>query len=437
MDALKQLQQVFQRNRNGEGLGVYSVCSAHPLVIEAAMIQAREDGSPLLIEATANQVNQFGGYTGMKPVDFPSFVAAIARRAGFDIDRIVLGGDHLGPVCWTDESSESALEKSRELVAAYVSAGFTKIHLDTSMPCADDGKFLDDATVAARAAILCEAAECAAARLETQLEPIYVIGTEVPQPGGAREKIERLRVTAPEGVRRTVAMHRRAFENRGLGSVWSRVVGLVVQPGVEFDHSSVECYRPSRARHLTAALENIPGLIFEAHSTDYQPAAVYSQLVRDHFAILKVGPQLTFALREALFALSAIEQELMGGTDACSRLPEVCDCVMAEHPEHWLEHYPAQESRTRWYRRHSYSDRIRYYWSHPDVAAAVDRLFANLDAVEIPPPLLSQFLPAQYLAVRDGDLPSRPKELALHRIMQVTSVYSAACRGKVHTDQSR
>ena len=429
-DALTRMRSVLRRNRGGESVGVYAVCSAHPLVLEAAMIQARNDGSPLLIEATANQVNQFGGYTGMKPTDFPPFIADIAGRAGLDASRVVLGGDHLGPVCWTNESAESALAKSCDLVDAFVGAGFVKIHLDTSMPCADDPESLDDAVVAARAAMLCEVAERAAARSGKKIEPIYVVGTEVPPPGGAKEKINQLDVTSPERARRTVDAHRQAFEERGLGSVWPRVAGLVVQPGVEFDHLSVERYRPPKAKRLIDVIEEFPGMVFEAHSTDYQPAEAYPQLVRDHFAILKVGPQLTFALREALFALSAIEQELLGGADDCSQLPEVCDRVMKERPEHWINHYLAQGHRCRWYRRYSYSDRIRYYWSHPAVATAVEKLFANLADSEIPPPLLSQFLPAQYNAAKNGGLAPEPKEIALHRVMEITSVYSAACRGQ-------
>ena len=433
--ALNEVTELLRRNRHGEAVGVYSVCSAHPFVLEAAMKQARADRTPLLIEATANQVNQFGGYTGMKPADFPPFVAGIARRAGLDIDRIVLGGDHLGPVCWTDETADAAMAKACDLLESYVEAGFAKIHLDASMPCADDPEALGDAVVARRAARLCQAAERAADALGTVTKPVYIVGTEVPPPGGAKDEVNQLEVTSAEHASRTLSVHERAFADRGLGDAWRRVVGLVVQPGVEFGHSSVHRYRADRAGDLRGTLERWPNLVYEAHSTDYQPPDAYRELVLDHFAILKVGPQLTFALREALFALSAIEHELLGdgagaGTgDGCSRLPEVCDRVMAERSAHWTGHYPAEGSGARWYRRYSYSDRIRYYWSHPDVAAAVDRLFDNLAGAEIPLPLLSQFLPAQYKAVRDGALPLEPRSLAIDRIMEVTSVYSAACRG--------
>ncbi|WP_422917584.1 class II D-tagatose-bisphosphate aldolase non-catalytic subunit [Salinicola tamaricis] len=60
-------------------------------MLEAAFDRALADGSPLLIEATCNQVNQEGGYTGQTPDDFRARVVAIATRRGFDPARLILG----------------------------------------------------------------------------------------------------------------------------------------------------------------------------------------------------------------------------------------------------------------------------------------------------------------------------------------------------------
>ena len=424
--ALERVLAVLRKNRSGQSVGVYSVCSAHPLALEAAMIQARQDQAPLLLEATANQVNQFGGYTGMRAADFPAFVARIAERAKLPGDQIVLGGDHLGPVCWTAEKEEVAMARARDLVESYVKAGFRKLHLDTSMACRDDARPLGEEVVAMRAAELCEVAEEAARGCNGGVRPVYIVGTEVPAPGGAQEEIHKLKVTTAENAVRTAAIHKQAFAARGLSAAWPRVIGLVVQPGVEFDHASVHPYEPQQAEELSAAVADLPGMVYEAHSTDYQPAEACQALVRDHFAILKVGPQLTFALREAMFGLSAIEEELLGG-DSCSHLPAVCDQAMLEDPAHWIRHYPEQGPRAAWYRRNSYSDRIRYYWNHPAVSSAVSRLFENLSRIDIPLSLLSRRLPAQHKAVRKGELSPRPRELVIHNIMQVTSAYSRAC----------
>lgn len=420
------LQQLIAANKRGERQGIYAVCSAHPLVLEAAILQAKQDNSYLLIEATANQVNQFGGYTGMLPADFMTFVERLAEEQGFAVDKLILGGDHLGPVCWCDESAEAAMHKAEQLIASYVAAGFKKIHLDTSMRCADDDEILADETVAIRAAQLCEVAEKTALKVFGHSDLVYVIGTEVPPPGGADEHIDTLAVTDTKHVASTLALHHEAFLQLNLSSAWQRVVGLVVQPGVEFDNTQVFDYVSSAAQQLKHYIKSVDGIAFEAHSTDYQTPIAYQQLVNDHFAILKVGPELTFALREALFALSHIEDALID-TEQCSHLRTVVDADMQQHPKNWQRFYQVEQSLQQLYRRFSFSDRIRYYWGKQGNQNAVEKLLCNLQKQPIPLPLLSQYMPLQYLAVRNKTLENNPKALVIHHIMQVTSRYADAC----------
>ncbi|MBN9325630.1 MAG: class II D-tagatose-bisphosphate aldolase, non-catalytic subunit, partial [Cellulomonas sp.] len=54
------LDDVLDRHRDGLGAGITSVCSANPLVLQAACDQAAFERRPLLVEATSNQVDQFG-----------------------------------------------------------------------------------------------------------------------------------------------------------------------------------------------------------------------------------------------------------------------------------------------------------------------------------------------------------------------------------------
>lgn len=425
--AFSNLLAVFAKNRSGTPVGIYSVCTSHPLALEAAMRQAIADNSVTLIESTANQVNQYGGYTGMKPADFPPYIHTIADKTGLPRERIVFGGDHLGPLCWANEAPDTAMKKACQLVSEYVAAGYQKIHLDTSMACAGDAEPLDDEVVATRAAMLCESAESAASAHGHSALPVYVIGTEVPVPGGATDGLGELSVTPVGRAAKTLESHKQAFHRAGLSAAWDRVVALVVQPGVEFSHNDIYRYRPDDAQDLSAAILQYPGLVYEAHSTDYQPRQAYQDLVRDHFAILKVGPQLTFALREALFALAAIETELVAPVRQ-SNLLDVAERVMVSEPEHWIHHYPDSEPEGRLYRRYSYSDRIRYYWPHPQMQQAVEVLMNNLKAQPIPLPLLHQYLPRSCNAVIEGGLAPNPHDLAVHHIMTVTSKYSEACR---------
>ena len=420
------LADTIKRHKAGESVGVYSVCSAHPTVVEAAIAQAGADGTYVLIEATSNQVDQFGGYTGLRPAEFRDLVFGLADQSGLPRERVVLGGDHLGPNRWQRESASAAMAKAEVLIAAYVEAGYRKIHLDCSMSCADDPAVLDDEVVAGRAARLMRVAEDAAQRAGIE-GPMYVIGTEVPVPGGAHETLDKLTPTPADRARKTIATHRRAFEEAALQHVWPRVMALVVQPGVEFDHLHVIDYERTATVELRRVLDDEDHLVFEAHSTDYQRPAQLRELVEDHWAVLKVGPALTFAMREALFALTFIENELIPRPSR-SNLVEVIERRMLANPDYWQGYYEGDTIAQRTARRYSYSDRLRYYWADDEVDAARRSLLSNLDRTGIPLPLISQFLPYQYDRIRAGELEPVAQSLVIDRIRDAMRPYSRACR---------
>jgi len=421
---MKTLLNIIRRHKAGVPIGIYSVCSAHPVVLEAALRQGLEAGTPVLIEATSNQVNQYGGYTGMTPADFHRFVTAIADRVGFPREQVLLGGDHLGPNCWQRETAAEAMDRSDVLIEQYVAAGFRKIHLDCSMACADDTLPLPEPTLAARAARLCAVAERTWQRCGGEA-PVYVIGTEVPVPGGAQEDIHQLHATSPQAAAGTIAAHRAAFAAAGLQAAWERIVGLVVQPGVEFDHHRVIDYRAGPARPLSAYIESEAGMVYEAHSTDYQTPANLKSLVQDHFAILKVGPAATFALRETLWALADIEQEWLGPRRS-ARLKAVVLDAMRARPGYWRGYY-ADPAREEIDLQFSLSDRMRYYWPDPDVQRACGAMLANLDREPPPLTLLSQYLPDQYAAIRAGRLAPTTDALLRDGVAALLRQYQYAC----------
>ncbi len=433
MPPTEPLTDLVHAHARGEARGIASICSAHPLVIEAALRHGQGSSAPLLIEATCNQVNQEGGYTGMTPPDFVAFVQGIADACGFPRAQMLLGGDHLGPNPWRREAAAVAMQKARALVQAFVRAGFTKIHLDASMRCGDDPAGpLPAAVAAARAGELARAAEEAWAGMPRAGEPPrYVIGTEVPVPGGVQGNEEAVEVSKPEDVAETIALTQRAFAAQGVEAAWPRVIAVVVQPGVEFGESSLFAYEPARAHALARFIEARPGLVYEAHSTDYQTPDALRALVCDHFAILKVGPALTFALREGLFALESIEGELAGlrPGQTASGLRAVLEAAMLEDPSHWQAYYGGAPAEQAFARAFGYSDRARYYWGVPPVQAAVDRLLANLGDAALPLPLLSQYLPMQYERVRRGLLANHARALLRDKVTQVLADYAFACNG--------
>jgi D-tagatose-1,6-bisphosphate aldolase subunit GatZ/KbaZ len=435
------LRDVVRAQERGEARGIWSVCSANRFVLEASMRQARADGSVLLVESTSNQVNPEGGYTGQRPADFAAFAKEMARTAGIPVEHVLLGGDHLGPHPYRSEPAPRAMEKARELVRQCVLAGYTKIHLDASMRLAGDpggpDEPLDPQLVTSRAADLCVAAEEARARLgEGSPAPVYVIGTDVPPPGGVALQAGMPpsgdvppTPTTGEEAARTVSLSRQAFAGRGLEAAWERVIAVVVQPGVEFTDSVVFEYDRDRAAGLREFIQRMPGLVFEAHSTDYQRPEALRALVHDRFAVLKVGPWLTFALREAVFGLEGIEAQWLGGRKSVSLsgLRSALEAAMAARPEHWRGHHRGEEQEVRALRAFGYSDRVRYYWPDAGVQAALGRLLANLRAAPPPLPLLSQYLPREYEAVRAGEITPDPEAVVGHRIREVTRVYARAC----------
>ncbi len=402
------LDEIVAAQKHDEARGIPSVCAAHPFVLR----QALQALSHPLIEATCNQVNQFGGYTGMTPGKFVAFIRQIAVESEVPSENILLGGDHLGPHVWQSEAAADAMQKAKEMVRAYAQAGFTKLHLDCSMRLADDVPgALDKELAARRAAELAQVAEEA-----SQAHPRYVIGTEVPTPGGATATEEEIHVTRAEDVCETIEVHCRAFHEMGLDEAWERVEAVVVQPGVEFGDDFIVPYDSDAAGELSCFIEGQP-MVYEAHSTDYQSAAALRNLVRDHFAILKVGPALTFAYREAIFALAMIENDWLPEEERSNFL-RALDHAMTAHPEHWNKYYGGTERERAFKRKFSLSDRARYYWAQPDVQTALNQLLCNLGDRVLPYALSSQFL---------GETGLTAAHAIRLKIRKVLDSYIAAC----------
>ena len=435
------LDEVLSAQKSGRGVGITSVCSAHPFVVEAALRHGLEGSRPVLIEATCNQVNQYGGYTGMKPLDFAEYVGRMADELGFGRERLILGGDHLGPLPWANESATNAMDKARVLARDYARAGFAKIHLDCSAHCAGEVE-LSVEEMSKRAAELARVVEEAVAG--SGAAPRYVIGTEVPPAGGARVGEGELAVTDPADAAATIEITRRAFSALGLQAAWERVIALVVQPGVEFGDAWVHPYQPAAAAALAGFIEAVPGLIYEAHSSDYQSRLALRSLVQDHSAILKVGPALTFAFREAVFGLSEVEEAVLrargqsGPLHPLSQIREALEAAMLANPLYWEKHFSIEAGLGEEKRRiaenmlfYGYSDRIRYYWNVPNVRKAFALLLKNLGAE--PLPFLSQLISDQVDRVRDGRLQNHPRAFLLGRVMSVLDDYAFAVRDVVST----
>ncbi len=373
------LRDIIARNRAGDRVAIPSVCSAQPDVLRASLAMAQRLDKQIVIEATSNQVNQDGGYTGMTPADFIRFVHDLADDAGADRDRIIFGGDHLGPQAWRHMDVQTAMAKAEVMVRDYVAAGFGKIHLDCSEGCAGEPAQLTDEITAERSARL--AALCCA----TGDDLLFVVGTEVPPPGGARMDDDGdIAPTHPAAARATLAAHDAAF-----GDMAPLIGGLVVQPGVEFSPTAVHPMPLDRDPHLLDALADHPHICLEAHSTDYQDPSVFVRLADLGFAFQKVGPALTFAYRHALYALDQLR-------DPKGALQAVMETVMVADPSYWQGHYAGDADDLYQQRHFGLADRIRYYWPQPAAHTAVAYL-KNALATTIPDAALTKVFNADVL----------------------------------------
>lgn len=410
------IYDLLTRNLAGEAIGLPCFCTANEQVIRAVLSYAADTGFPTVIEATCNQVNQEGGYSGMQPSDFMAWVLELAAKKGVPADQLIFGGDHLGPNPWKSEPLETAMEKARELVMLYVEAGFTKIHLDASMACGGEPN-PSFAQIAERAADLCAVAEAHAPDPERL---IYIIGTEVPIPGGEQEEPDALDVTSVPRLQDTIQTHREAWDKRGLDKAWGRIVSVVTQPGVDFGHTSIYPFIPEKAAPLAEAIRVEQRLSYEAHSTDYQAKKALTQLVEKHFFFLKVGPELTYRFREAVWALAEIEELLL--PSQTSRVRETVLETMADEPNNWKSYYHGSEREIEILKRFSYSDRIRYYWTIPKVQSALKTMIESLNQQDLPETMISQ----AFTGLDFGTIPKDPQMLIEMHIQRCIERYFEA-----------
>lgn len=410
------LSELIKQNRLNKGVGIPCFCTANEQVIRSILRYCRGSELPIVIEATCNQVNQDGGYTGMQPNDFIQWVKGLATQENVKQERIIFGGDHLGPNPWRRENADTAMEKAKTLVKQYVEAGFCKIHIDTSMCCKDDSSLSFEA-IAERAAELCAVAEQYAPDAK---QLYYIIGTEVPIPGGETEEPSALDVTSVERFKKTIETHRIAFNKAGLQDAWTRIVSVVTQPGVDFGHTSVFEFKPEASLALSEAIMTEPGITFEAHSTDYQSNKGLSALVKQHFFFLKVGPELTFRMREAVFALAQIEKCLP--LENHSGIEQALGNAMRNDDSNWRDYYSGSDSQVAIMKIYSYSDRIRYYWSDSLVQEALEKLMSNLRSQAIPESYATQ----HFTGLEFGEIPSSPDELMHGHIEKAVSRYYQA-----------
>jgi D-tagatose-1,6-bisphosphate aldolase subunit GatZ/KbaZ len=421
------LRKIVSLNRQKNPIGVFSVCSSDPMVIRAAVRDAVVNDYPVVIESTANQVNQFGGYTGMKPLDFVELVQRIVQEEGLPTSQLILGGDHLGPLTWTNYPEMEAMELSKALVRSYILSGYTKIHIDTSMKLADDGPGPLDVHVSARrgaelVSVALQAFEEYVSSNPEAPSPVFIVGSEVPIPGGSQVHENSLQPTDPKDFTYQFGVFKSTFEEFDID--FNQVIAFVVQPGVEFGDDFVIQYDRKKAANLIDSLQTTSGVVFEGHSTDYQTTESLSHLIEDGVGILKVGPALTFRLREALQKLEHIECLLIDQESQRSQFMQTLLATMDNNPKYWARYYQGNPQEVKFKKVFSYSDRCRYYLSEKDVQKSIKSLFENVKTV--PEAMMSLYFPNQYTSCMNGKISQDSNEIVLDYIQEECRRYAKA-----------
>ena len=268
---MKAILDLIARHKAGEPCGIFSVCSAHPLVIEATFRPRPAVGRALRADRGDLESGQSGrrlyrheagGLPRLRPWHRgsrrpaarsrsarrrPSWSQCLAGAAG-------RGGDGTRRRADRGLCSRGLPQDPSRLLDVVRGRSGAAIRRDDRAPCG--------APLRGRRTRPCRAPEESRRSMSSAPRSRF--------PVAPRKSSDTLAVTTPEAARATIDTHRAIFAAAGLADAWPRVIAVVVQPGVEFDHRKVVGYVPEKAHALSRMIESCDGLIFEAHSTDYQ-----------------------------------------------------------------------------------------------------------------------------------------------------------------------
>lgn len=340
-----------------------SFCTSNFDVIKAIFLYVKKKKYPVLLECTSNQVNQFGGYTGLNPREFNKKVKSLNSEIKIRKENIILGADHLGPLPWKNFDKKKAFLNAKQLLRLIVKENFTKIHLDTTIKCRND-KNLNLEEIRSRFLELFNIIP------KRKLNKIYfVAGSEVPFAGGGdfNQNISKL-----EDIKNDYLIYDSAINfNKS-----QKEFALVIEPGMSFTNNKV--FKP-KIKNLKKIIKfsRKKRIFFEAHSTDYQKMNVLKKLVKANFKFLKVGPELTFKYHDSLKFMLNLEKKIIPKNDL-SKLNENLKKIMNKNKKYWKSYYKGSISKINYLKFNSKLDRIRYYWSDKLIEKSKKKLFKNI-----------------------------------------------------------
>ena len=343
-----------------------SFCTANFDVIESIFYYCNINKLPCLIECTSNQVNQDGGYTSNTPKLFVNKINNLRKKIKLKQSQLFLGGDHLGPLPWKNNTNKIALKKSVKLINSFLNEKFDKIHVDTSIKCKND-KSINNEIIFDRT---CKILSSTIIKKKIN-DKFLVIGTEVPLSGSNDDK--KVIITSIKKIKIEALNFKNFLESLHLKK---KIFGLVIEPGMKYMNTSIK--KPIFTKFLhKKKFSKMNNFVFEAHSTDYQPKKILLKLVDNNFKFLKVGPELTFNYSRSLFFMNKIENKFF--KNLTSDIKKNILLSMKQNNTYWKEYYDKNNDLLF---LNSKLDRSRYYLNTKIVKNSLRILKNNINSLD-------------------------------------------------------
>lgn len=366
----------LERNQGDRTL--LGVCPMTEEIVRAAIREAASEEFVPMFIATPRQVDANRGYTGWSQTELVGFVESICEDVGYD-GPYLLARDHGGPYQSTrDRDDESvdlddAMRYAKELFSEDLNAGFDVLHVDaTEDPRVDGPLALEE--IARRTVELIAAIERERERGDHS-EVYYEVGTEEIAGG----------MTDPADFAAFLDLLEEQLEAEVPGA-FDRVIFAVGQVGTTMRIDMTNEFAPEKAAELVDIADE-RGLFVKTHFTDWLPTETLERFPELGIGAANVGPEFAAAIAEALADLERTERRLIdeaGEADRASEFMETFETA-AVRDAPWKKYAPADLDADE---REPYADQHRreialcvgrYVLSNPEVAAARERLYENVE----------------------------------------------------------
>ena len=338
-----------------------SFCTSNFEVLNFLMIYSKIHKLPVLIECTSNQVNQYGGYTKLKPINFYKKIMNLKNKFKLKKENVLIGADHLGPLPWKHLDEKKALKNAIKLFKDCINAKFNKIHIDTGIKLKKDSS-LSKKIIIERCKKIYNSVN------KKKLNHIkFVFGTEVPVAGGGGGN--KMLLTSLKAIKKDIEEYKKIRKR----------FSLVVEPGLNFTNNKVYKLNMKNFKQKYI-LSKKDKFSFEAHSTDFQQYKSLKKLVKNNFLYLKIGPELTFNFMKAVLYMQSLEKKFFNGRK--SNIQNNISSIMDKKKIYWKNYYKGKKKVIENLKFNSFLDRSRYYWNEKKIIQSLSILKKNINKLK-------------------------------------------------------